>query len=75
MLQFNTDWRFDSPGELPHATYRGLSELMRPLVTRENARAVYEHIKDFFAAASGSTASSSSSTSWAETDMNALRRR
>jgi hypothetical protein len=73
MLQFNTDWRFDFPGELPRATYRGLSELMSPLVTRENAKAVYAHFKDFFAAAAGSTASSSSSTSWAETDMNAYR--
>jgi hypothetical protein len=44
---------------------------MCSLVIRENAKAVYEHFKDFFAAASGSTASSSSSTSWAETDMNA----
>jgi len=43
---------------------------MRPMVTH-NARMVYEHFKDFFAAASGTTASSSSSTSWAETDMNA----
>jgi hypothetical protein len=70
MLQFNSDWRFDSPGGLSTETYRGFCELMRPIIT-PNARWVYEHFKDYFAAASGSTASPSSSTSWAETDMNA----
>jgi hypothetical protein len=70
MLQFNSDWRFDSPGAIPPETYRGLYELIRPLINRDNARMVYEHFKDYFAAATGTTASSSSSTSWAETDMN-----
>jgi hypothetical protein len=43
---------------------------MRPIITPD-PKWVYEHFKDYFAAASGSTASASSSTSWAETDMNA----
>jgi hypothetical protein len=33
MLQFNPDWRFDSPGALSPETYRGLCEWMRPMVT------------------------------------------
>jgi hypothetical protein len=43
MLQCNPDWRFDSPGALSPETYRGLCELMRPLVNRDDARMVYEH--------------------------------
>jgi hypothetical protein len=70
MLKFNPDWRFDSPGELAPQTYNGLTDLMRPIVAHD-AKWVYEHFKDYFAAASGSTASPSSSTSWAETDMHA----
>jgi len=68
MLKFNPDWRFDSPGELALQTYNSLSDLMKPIVGHD-AKWVYEHFKEYFAAASGSTASPSSSTSWAETDM------
>src|SRR5258708_7511776 len=68
MLQFNSDWRFDSPGEIPGDTYRGLCELMRPIIT-PNPKFVYEHFKDYFAPAAGSTSYPSSSTSWAETDL------
>ena len=41
MLQFNPDWRFDSPGALSPEAYRGLCELMRPLINRDDARMVY----------------------------------
>jgi hypothetical protein len=68
MLEFNSDWRFDSPGQISNKTYSGFRELMNPIIT-PNPKFVYEHFKGFFAAATGSTSSSSSSTSWAETDM------
>jgi hypothetical protein len=68
MLEFNPDWRFDSPGEISEETYRGLCELMRPIIN-PRPKFVYEHFKEYFAPAAGSTAYPSSSASWAETDL------
>ena len=68
MVEFNPDWRFDSPGEISEETYRGLCELMRPIIN-PRPKFVYEHFKEYFAPAAGSTAYPSSSASWAETDL------
>jgi hypothetical protein len=69
MLNFNTEWRFDSPEPISPKVREGFSALIKRCVVADNAKDVYEHFKQFFAVAAGTTASSSSSTGWAETDL------
>ncbi len=69
MLNFNPEWRFDSPEPIQPSVREGFSSLIRRCIVGDNAKDVLEHFKDFFAVAAGTTAYSSTSTSWAETDL------
>src|SRR3712207_4946832 len=69
MLKFNGAWRFDSPGPIPDGVIREFSNLIGKIAGQGNQKAVFEHFKEYFASAAGQTASYSSSTSWAETDL------
>jgi hypothetical protein len=70
MLEFNPDWRFDSPGAISPFVRHGFAALISLCIVGDNAKTVFEHFKYYFATAAGTTASASSSTSWAETDLN-----
>jgi len=71
MLNFSSEWRFDSPGPIADRVAEGFSALIKRCIVGDNAKQVYEHFKDFFATAAGTTSYSSSSASWAETDLGA----
>jgi hypothetical protein len=69
MLQFNPDWRFDSPSPIPQDVSEQFFELIGRCGTRDRRKEILEHFKDYFAAAAGTTSYGSSSASWAETDL------
>lgn len=74
MLKFNGAWRFDSPGPVPSRVMAALSDLIGKIASQGDRQTIFEHFKSYFAGASGTTASWSSSASWAETDLDAYMR-
>lgn len=71
MLQFNGNWRFESPGAIPAGVMREFSDLIGKITTQGDVQVVYERFKSYFASAAGSISSWSSSASWAQTDLDA----
>jgi hypothetical protein len=70
MLKFNSAWRFDSPGRMPDEVIREFSNLIGRIASQsERRQALLEHFKSYFANASGTASSWSSSESWAESDL------
>jgi hypothetical protein len=70
MLKFNGAWRFDTgPGRIPDGVERDFFELIGKVATQGDRQEILEHFKAYFASAAGTTASWSSSASWAETDL------
>lgn len=69
MLQFDTSWRFTSPGPIPRETSEAIWTLMRRVLSQTNAQATIEHFKRHFAGAAGEVAHVSSSSSWAISDL------
>jgi hypothetical protein len=69
MLKFNGAWRFDSPGAVPAGVVREFAALLGKIAAQGNQKGVLEHFKRYFAGAAGTTASYSSSTSWAGADL------
>ena len=74
MLKFNGTWRFDSPGEIPYGVVNQFSAFIGRIAAQADRQTILEHFKDYFAGASGSTSSWSSSVSWAETDLDGYMR-
>jgi len=73
MLQFDSRWRFDSPGEIPRQVIWEFSEFIGKIAGQyENRQWILEHFKGYFASANGSTAGYSTSESWAQTDLDNL---
>ena len=70
MLKFNGSWRFESPGALPAPAAREIALLIGKVAAQGDLQKILEHFKDYFAPASGTTSSWSSSASWSETDLN-----
>lgn len=68
MLEFDPNWRFDSPGALPRPVLNELSDLISKIAAQEGDRSqyIYETFKSFFA---GGGTSWSSNDSWALSDM------
>jgi hypothetical protein len=63
-------WAFDSPGLIPRDVLRETKTLIGQIAVRANEKDVYETFKTHFAAARGeSSYYGSSSTSWAQSDM------
>jgi hypothetical protein len=69
MLKFNGAWRFDSPGPVPNGVVASFSDLIGKIATQGDRQTILEHFKSYFGDASGTTTTWSSSTSWAETDL------
>ena len=70
MLKFDGAWRFDtSPGGVPADVVNDFVELIGKVATQGDRQEILEHFKRYFASAAGTTASWSSSVSWAETDL------
>lgn len=69
MLKFDPDWRFDPPSPIPQDVIEQFFGLISRCAVREHQQDIFEHFKSYFATAAGTTASRSSSASWAETDL------
>lgn len=69
LMQLQSSWRFDSPGALPPTAVREFEQLVGKIAAQGKRWAILEHFKRYFAGAAGSTASRSSSESWAESDL------
>jgi len=70
MLKFNGAWRFDTPGPIANGVSAEFSTLIGKIAAQgSHQQAILEHFKNFFAGATGSTSSWSSSASWAESDL------
>jgi hypothetical protein len=69
MLNFNGAWRFDSPGEIPLGVSNAFSDLIGRIAAQGDRQEILEHFKSYFGDACGTSASWSSSASWAETDL------
>lgn len=74
MLNFNGEWRFDSPGALPDGVAGAVDDLIGKIVAQGNRRGLLEHFKSYFAGAAGVPHYPSSSESWAESDLKKLMR-
>jgi hypothetical protein len=72
MLKFTGSWRFESPGPIPNGVVREVSDLIGKITTQGDVQPTLEHFKSYFASATGTTSSWSSSASWAESDLWAL---
>ncbi len=70
MLKFKAEWRFDSPGGIPDLVIVGFCDLIGRIATQGDRQDILEHFKSYFGRAAGTTTTSSSSASWAETDLN-----
>lgn len=69
-LRFDASWRFDtSPGEIPNDVFQQFSGLIGRIASQGDAKEIFEHFKDRFAAAAGTSGSYSSNTGWAESDL------
>lgn len=70
MLNFDKSWRFDSPGALPYEAINVIDNYVSLIVRQgDDHKWMLEHFKWFFARAAGYTPSSSSSESWAQSDL------
>ncbi len=74
MLKFDPKWRFDSPGEIASGVVSDFFNLIGKIANQGDRKAILEHFKAYFAGAAGITAYSSSSVSWAESDLESYMR-
>jgi hypothetical protein len=74
MLRFKAEWRFDSPSAIPPGVISKFSDLIGKIATQGNRKDILEHFKSYFGRAAGTTTNSSSSESWAETDLDSYMR-
>jgi hypothetical protein len=70
MLQFDKSSRFDNPGPIPDGVVYAFSEYISKIVAgHESKWRILELFKRYFGDVAGIPASTSSSVSWAETDL------
>lgn len=69
MLNFPTEWRFESPCRLSVEATREISDLIGKIAANGNGWKIFETFKSGFASAAGTTSSRSSSESWAQSDL------
>ncbi len=69
MLKFTPSWRFHSPGPIADGVQDDFFGLIGRVAAQMDRQRGLEHFKYYFANAAGFTSSSSSSASWAETDL------
>jgi len=71
MLNFDPAWRFNSPGPLANGVSDELFVFIKKVAAQHpNRQHVIEHYKRYFADAAGRTSYTSTSLSWAESDLN-----
>lgn len=69
MLRFREEWRFESPGRASDGVSGEFLDLIRRIATQGNRWNILEHFEHYFAISIGTTGTTSSSESWAETDL------
>src|SRR3546814_9809261 len=69
MLKLQSDWRFNSPGPLAIEVINEFDDLVHKVASQGQQWGMLEHFKSYFAGAAGFTASTSSSESWAASDL------
>src|SRR3546814_10650714 len=69
MLKLQSDWRFNSPGPLAIEVINEFDDLVHKVASQGQQWGMLEHFKSYFAWAAGFTASTSSSESWAASDL------
>jgi len=67
MLNFNPAWRFESPAPMPQAATDAIAALIIRLA--QGRQSLLEHFKVYFASAAGRVSNTSSSASWAQSDL------
>jgi hypothetical protein len=69
-MQFDAAWRYDSPGGLPRVVVNEFNSLVGIIASQGASRKrILEHFKSYFSNSYGSTSSTSSDVSWAESDL------
>lgn len=75
MLQFNSAWRYSSPGEIPPEVVDDVfTQIIGRIATQADPQSLYELFKRRFAQASGRSSNRSSNESWAESDLRSYMR-
>ncbi len=69
MLQFDSRWRFDSPGRIEPEVEAAFLDLINRICGQGSRKALLEHFKSHFAAVAGVPHYVSSDSSWAATDL------
>ncbi|MBZ9886301.1 hypothetical protein LB535_28610 [Mesorhizobium sp. CA10] len=72
MLQFDGNWRFDSPGPIEPTVNHAFRDLIDRICSQGDRRAILERFKSRFAGAGGAPYYPSSSVSWASDDLDKL---
>lgn len=69
VLNFNSAWRFSSPGPVDSRAVNCFSNLIGRIAAQGDRQVILEHFKTYFANAGGLTSNWSSSASWAKSDL------
>ena len=72
MLEFEGNWRFDSPGVLEPQVKDAFGELIEKICGQGIRKRILEHFKGYFATAAGLQYYPSSDEGWASTDLDRL---
>ena len=69
MLQFNGEWRFDSPGPIEPEVVSSFRQFIERICGQAHRQMILEHFKSHFASAAGVPYHRSSDEGWASTDL------
>jgi hypothetical protein len=69
MLEFDGNWRFDSPGKIEAAVQWGFREFIDRICGQGDRKAILEHFKGRFAGAAGVPHHYSTDVRWASSDL------
>ncbi len=72
MLQFDSNWRFESPGQAESTVVEGFRKLIDHICGQGSQKAILEHFKAYFASVTGTLHYPSSDVSWASTDLDSV---
>ena len=72
MLEFDGEWRYDTPGAIEPKVLSSFRELIEKICRQGQRRVLLEHFKSYFASAAGVAYYRSSNESWASTDLDRL---
>ena len=72
MLEFEGDWRYESPGAVEREVESAFRQLIDRICGQGWRKRILEHFKSYFASAAGVPHHTSSDEGWASTDLDAL---